>query len=694
MPPDTLTRPRTKRRAEKKAPVVWTPDDSADAWVWMVSQIRAGIRPELTRESMIEWAEKYRIIPQGLSPMPGPFSWSVSPYLEEIADNLSETSTVQETYVMKGAQVCFTVGIGENYVLYTIHKAPGPMLYVAQSQGAAERRMRKNFRPTIQQSGLGRLIFSQSRKPGSRGTGDTDELMEFAGGSLTAIGPTMGDRMRSESMQKGFFDEMDAWAQEVGSAGGKRKAEGSTLVNIMRRFDAYTNTYKVLGGSTPLEASSSLIEPLYTDGDQRQYHVPCKHCGALQPLEWERMVYDRWASVEYPDGTKGKLPAREAAKLEKADGCKVLDGEGNLIPESVHYECRECGGHWKNDDKVFFLKNERQGGRAKWIPGAEPKIPNRRSYHIPSLLSPIGFRSWESICLEASLIGGDPRKLQNFWNTVLGRTWEDRTRVPDFWKVAARKEPRDGIGYDPTKWPSGALLVVVGADTQDNRIEAEAVAFGRNWESWSLGYHVFHGDTADLLSPAWTGFQNLIDTGHDGHPVAMALIDSKGHRTQEVYTFCESYLDDRSQVMACGGESVQNDDRRLYALREVTGYAGKRADLQVGQIKRDLYAYLNRPMPEQGLVPVGYCHFPAEYDDRYFMGLMSEKPVTVRKPGQRPYTKWEPIKGRPRNEPLDCRVYAMGALYVFRHFVWQSYFKEFDEELPWSMFWDWCEVNL
>jgi len=647
--PETSAKPRKKKPA-----VVWTDTDRADAWAWMTAQLKAGIKPELTRVSLVEWAETHRVIPQGLSPMPGLFSWAVTPYLEEIAENLSETSPVQYVAVLKGAQVGFSVGVGENWILYTIDQAPGPMLYVGQTQQAVEKIMEERIGPAIHESGLDHKIFAQAKSKGSRMTGNTNSSKQFPGGRLHAIGPNMGSRIRSDSFQKGYLDEMDAWQQEIGSAEGKRKSEGSTLKTIERRFDTFETTLKILYGSTPLEASSSLIEPMYEMGDQRKFHVPCKYCGELQPVEWEQLKYE-------------------------------ADERGVLIYDSVHYECIKCGGHWKNQDKVEFLKTERWGGKARWVPTAEPRRRGMRSYHLPSLLSPIGFRSWESICEESLEAGKDPTKLQAFWNTVLGRTWQATGFTPDYTKVMIRRED-----YALGSWPDRAILVTVGIDTQDDRIEAEVVAWGRNKESWSLGYYIFHGDTAVDTSPAWAQLADLMGQDFGGHKIALALMDSQGHRTTEVYNFAESFLSDRGQLIPCAGDAPKNRTK-MFALYPLTGFAVRRADLQVDKLKEELYGFLNQSMPDEGLVPRGYCHFPQEYGEKYFRGLTSEERVKERQRNGGTRTIWRKIKGRGRNEPLDCRVYAMGALYVFKHLLLE---ESADEALPWEVFWDWCEANL
>jgi phage terminase large subunit GpA-like protein len=57
----------------------------------------------------------------------------------------------------------------------------------------------------------------------------------------------------------------------------------------------------------------------------------------------------------------------------------------------------------------------------------------------------------------------------------------------------------------------------------------------------------------------------------------------------------------------------------------------------------------------------GYCHFPTleEYDDEFFAQLTSEKRVMKWVRGSRVWA-WKKI--RPRNEALDTRNYAYGAL--------------------------------
>ena len=75
----------------------------------------------------------------------------------------------------------------------------------------------------------------------------------------------------------------------------------------------------------------------------------------------------------------------------------------------------------------------------------------------------------------------------------------------------------------------------------------------------------------------------------------------------------------------------------------------------VDQAKTLLYGRLQLTQPGPG-----YIHFPKEaaFDDEYFAQLAAERLVTKVR-GTRPFKEW--VQLRPRNEALDCLVYALAA---------------------------------
>jgi phage terminase large subunit GpA-like protein len=90
----------------------------------------------------------------------------------------------------------------------------------------------------------------------------------------------------------------------------------------------------------------------------------------------------------------------------------------------------------------------------------------------------------------------------------------------------------------------------------------------------------------------------------------------------------------------------------------------------VGFFKAELYSDLKKRRPTdeemaQGWTfPPGYCHFPKggkNYGDEHFRQLTAEQLIT--RTDKRGRTKREWAQSRPRNEALDCRIYARAAAW-------------------------------
>lgn len=603
---------------------------------------QAIIRDSVNRLTVSEWAEQKRILPKGLTSMPGPFRWDVTPYLAEIADCFSESSPIQKVAIMKGARIGATVGVGENWIGYIIDSAPGPMMFVSGDKETAETAVEVRLDRMIQSAGLGHKIFAQAKKTHGKKTGDTKSKKEFAGGFLLALGPNVGAKLRSFGIRYLFFDEVDAYPQEL-------QNEGDPISLAERRTDDFERLRKILYISTPLIDQTSRIKPLFEAGDQRYYFVPCKHCGHLQRLIWR-------------DKNGYHL------KYEK-------DEMGRLIQESVHYECEKCGGHWKNSDKAWFLE------RGEWRPTAVPEEPNFRSYHISSLYSPVGMRSWGSIIQEWIKTKNEPTKLRPFVTTVLGETWVERGEAPSYEKVMLRRD-----AYTSGSLPGGAQVyfLTAAADIQKDRIEVEIVAWGKDKESWSVSYLVLPGDTSYVDGEVWEKLDSVLKSQHAGMQISIALIDS-GYITQTVNTFCERFFN----IYPCQGDNRVAKTGRTFILREIPEFRTlRRVDIYAHDLKTELYRYLRMASPEPGQpFPAGYCHFPQDYTDRYFRMLTAEELVKEKTKTGSVKMTWRVMRGR-RNEAHDIRIYNMTALLVYMSIVAD---EEFDRPVTMDEFWQWAE---
>src|SRR5690554_6111930 len=94
-------------------------DHESDQREWLAHQFES-LTTELEVLTPSAWAEQKRYLPPSVTSLPGYYRFDVAPYLREIVDCLSVDSPVREVAVMKGVQICATVGILENAIGYFI----------------------------------------------------------------------------------------------------------------------------------------------------------------------------------------------------------------------------------------------------------------------------------------------------------------------------------------------------------------------------------------------------------------------------------------------------------------------------------------------------------------------------------------------------------------------------------------------
>lgn len=628
---------------------IFTAKDRIEAMERLIADSYSIIPTALNRIKVSEWAESQRVLPEGLSPYPGPYSFDMVPFMREIVDCLSETSPVQEVALMKGTQVAATVGLGENWIGYVIDSAPAPMGYISGDEQMAQTQMELRIDALINSAGLDGKIASQHKRAKQRKTGDVRSRKEFPGGFLLAGGPRSAFFKRNMSLKYIYSDEIDAWPESI-------RNEGSPMLIIRRRVDAFTESYKILWTSTPLIDHTSYIKQLYAEGDESRYFVPCKHCGHMQYLKWGQLKFT------YDD--------------EYRLDC-TLDSDGNILRSSVRYQCEKCGGEWENNDKDWFLP------RGEWRPTKTPRRPRMRSFHLPGLYSPVGFRSWESGVMEFldCKRRDNPKYEYQVWvNTFLGETFIDEGEKPRLESIITRERQ-----YVVNELPEEAkpLIVTIGADVQIDRIECEIVAWGTHAESWSVDYRIFYGDTSDPDDECWQQLRQIITEKHAGLHVTLAGVDA-GYRTDVVYQFADTFDSGVHPVM--GYDDLGS--RATYTkLRHVNEAATPRLDMNVDLLKQRVYSYLSKQRYEDGRKPVGYCNFPADYDRDHFVRLTAESRI----PTASGRYVWD-AAGR-RNEQLDCRVYALGLVHALKQFVEESFGMD-PGTMTWPDFWAWAEAEI
>lgn len=558
---------------------------------------REGLAPE-PQLTVSEWADAHRILPQ-TSAEPGPWRTSRTPYLREIMDCLSTASPIERVIFQKGAQIGGTE-VGLNWLGYIIAHAPGLALLVMPSLDMVRRNTRTRIDPMIEATPAlaSRVVSARSRDPGNTAT-----AKRFIGGELVMTGANSAAALRSTPARYLMLDEVDAFPFDVG---GADRGEGDPVALAAKRSTTFRGKRKMLMVSTPTVKDFSRIETAYEESDRRRYFVPCPHCGAMQTLEWARIVW--------PEGE----------------------------PHKAHAVCEHCAEPIAESHKAAML------AAGEWRATAQGD-GRTAGFHLSALYSP--FETWGEIAAEFLAAKRDPARLKVWINTALAETSSEGQ---------AKVEP-EALAMRCEDWgaslPDGVAVITAGVDVQDDRLELEIVGHGRGEETWSLAYHVLPGDPSGpalwreldaILQQRWQHRRAVADL-----PVRAVCIDSGGHFTGQAVRF-----------------AAERAQRRVWAIKGGSGPGRApwpRKPSRSAKTKLPLYVIGVDALKETVAARLaiaepgpGYMHFPDGRDAAWFAQLTAERIVTRYRKG-RAVREWVKPNDA-RNEALDCRVYALAAL--------------------------------
>lgn len=562
-------------------------------------------------QSVSEWADSNRILVSESSSEPGRWRTDRAPYQREIMDAFTQPG-IWQIVIMASAQVGKTE-LELNMMGRAIDVDPGPMLFVQPTDGFAEDFSKRRVAPMIRACpALQRKVYEAK----SRDAGNTITMKTFPGGSVAFTGANSPTELAGRPVRYVFMDEIDRFPASAGT-------EGDPLELAERRTETFRHNRKVVKTSTPTIKGASKIEKAYMLGTQEEWHTECPHCKKFSFIRFDNIKFDK---EEYKD-----------------EG-----GERNYHVRNVRWQCPLCQGETKEYDTKRCP--------AKWVAKNPEAIETGvRSFRLNAFMSP--WSDWTDICRSFLKAHDDPELLKVFVNTMLGESWEmrDRSGAPEM--LFNRREIYNA------EVPTGVLVMTMGIDTQDNRLEYEVVGWGREEQSWGIAKGVIPGradapevweEIDDLLDREWT-----LPNGMKMRILA-SFMDSGGHFTQEVYGECARRQAKRLfAVKGEGGDKpyvrlMKKDNGKDNATRFIIGVdSGKEAIMYATTVT------------EPGK---RYMHFPRDYtcgyDIEYFRGLISEKMVLHRRMGQT-VVSWE--KTYDRNEPLDCRNYARAA---YKYFNW------------------------
>jgi phage terminase large subunit GpA-like protein len=562
---------------------------------------------------MDEWADRHRKLSEKSSPEPGQWRTDRVPFMREVMQALSTQSDVQDVSLMKGTQISGTE-IGNNFIGYTIDHDPAPTMAVQPTLDMGKRYSRQRVAPMIADMPSLAEKIAPDR---SRDSGNTMLEKDFAGGYLVITGANSATGLRSMPVRKLFMDETDAYPFDLDGEGDPEQLAIKRTQNFSRR--------KIFRVSTPTIDGMSRIQRSFLKGDQRYYYLPCPYCGAEQYLKFPQLKWNK------------NLPREQQ-------------------PASVYYECEHCQATIHEHHKTAML------AAGHWVPHNSTASQHRRSYHLNSLYSPLGWYSWGQAVQDWLDAQSDVELLKTFTNTVLAETWKEQVN-----DVNATLLKTKADAYGRSIIPMGGLVLVGAVDVQDNRLEAYVYAFGRGEEQWLVDYEVFFGDPGvsaddsekrdspwrevdDWLLKSWVHASGAVLT------VEAYAVDTGGHHTHDAYHYVRNHV--HQGAIAVKGESRKNRPILGRPSWQDIDWRGKttKQGVQLYLVGTDtakdmLYNRFQRT-DRSG---AGVIHFPDWLPLEVFEQLTSEKKVRRYRHG---FAVYDWIKSSStRNEALDCLVY-------------------------------------
>lgn len=577
-----------------------------------ISRGLAGMQPP-ENLTVTEWAECKRYLSTEASAEPGLWRTNRTPYLRAIMDAFTDPK-IRHIVFVAASQVGKTEVLN-NIIGYIIDENPGSILFAHPTTIDAREFSKLRIAPMIRDSPA---VRRKVAAPKSRDSGNTLLQKSYPGGILTLCGSNEAHALASKPIRYVFGDERDRWAVSAGT-------EGDPWELAMARQTTFYNA-KAVEVSTPTIRGSSNIAKSFAKGTMERWKSKCPHCGEYHEIQWGDIRYEAEETVVNHERT---YTVHDVFWI--CPGCSCVSDEATMKKQPAR---------WEADNPAAYANGV-------------------RSFWLNAFVSP--WASWESICLKYQNALGDTGKMQVVYNTCFGQLWEDRGDTQDPDTLLGRREVYEA------ELPEGVLVLTAGVDTQDDRMEYEIVGHGHFGETWGVEKGVIMGrpdDPATWDSLDMMVFDRVLRFKDGlGLKVSMSFVDEGGHFTAEVRLFCRQRI--KKKVFCVKGFSGPD--------RPFTGppkkqkviinnrYLGTVWQYQLGVDSGKQVIMDNLKVQAPG---PKYCHFPLreDYGAMYFNGLLSEHLVPEGKTRQR--WIWTKIQGHERNEPLDCRNYALAAFKV------------------------------
>jgi phage terminase large subunit GpA-like protein len=580
-----------------------------DAEALVASAIATALRPAPPLD-LAAWTQT-NIIFDANEPHPGPYRLDLFPFFARIFEVLGPEHPARTVTLRKSAQVGGTI-LGDAFILGYLDKAPGISMVVHPTLPQGKAWVNNKVKPHVRKSPDLQAMLSFDNPRDGKATELLFERLD-ARGTVIVTGANSAASLSQHTVKVQVQDDLSKWMIND-------KGDPETQANTRSRAYADAKIFKI---STPTEEGNCRITTNFLAGTQEHYHVPCRQCGHLQPLEWAAL--------------QPNLDAAIAAEKPVASGAffTCASGNGCIIEER---------------DRAWMID---PANGAKWV--AHNPAASEPSFYIWTAYAPLA--TWAMLAEEYLAARGDQAKLWVFLNDSVGLAYKTAGEAPDY---EALKTRGDASEFRRGVIASGYYFLFAGTDVQADRVEVGIWAVGPNLRRQPVDHIVIPGKIADAETRK--ALDDVLARKYPdawGKPVGIEhLAIDVGFERQNTLDWVKTHPPSRVSPIV-GSRSDNAPALGLHQTREAT-IGGKRVkaerivyEVGGGSLKAFLYGDLRKADPlARGFVALGR-NWPVEWYEQ----LTSEVRVEVEDKRHRKVWRWDRLKGR-RNEVLDCAVYA------------------------------------
>jgi len=440
--------------------------------------------------------------------------------------------------------------------------------------------------------------------------------------------------LSGDALKNIILDEAAKHLDRVGN-------EADSISLARDRLTTFSDESKLFALSSPILAGD-MFDREYKNTDQRKWWVKCCFCQQRHVMRWENVKLDRNSIGNF-------YPAAD-----------YLSGK------CAQYICPACEKGWEEWDRWKAVK------AGVWAPNDCKVDPDGRiigkvfhnplrGHHVSALMLYPGFLTIATLAadwVKADLAwkAGDKAKKQNFINSRMGESWEEKEKETSIDKIKLHigSHKQDTI-------PAGVQMLTAGIDVQLDHLYVLIEGWGYLSESWLImATRLETGDTRlienyrsleELLAKTW-----ITDDGLYKLFINRAAIDMR-FRGDVIVDLCKKCR--TGNLIPIMGDATVT--KALYRASKIAGGTITRYDLNTNALKDRVF----RQLFETAASGPGYMHLSGDIMPDVIEQLAAEHQVLVRnRRTKKQELVWIPKEDHKPNHYLDCKVYSTAAAEI------------------------------